>query len=490
MISLTLKNEIIQSYLKGKPQRTIAMELGISPTTVNKYVQEYKEAQRKAALETDEKIKAEILKNAIDAPKMKKPSSRKRRKFTDEISQRLNEILSDEQKKKEILGNWDKQKLNAAMIHRILIDEGFDIGLTTIKREISRRCRRRKECFIKQEYPFGQRYEFDFGEVKLVIGGQLRKFNLAVMAAPASGFRWAFLYQTQKFQTFLEAHQRFFEMTGGTPDEIVYDNMRNVVSSFKNKEKTINRELIKFANYYGFAIKTANVRKGNEKGTVEEAVKITRRQAFADKYRFESIEEAEAHLNHSMEKLNRNSLVKEERAFLKPLPPKYETASLVERKVNKYGFVSLNSISYSVPDHLVGRTVLVKEYDERIEIYCQGIQESVHKKPADGKTKTCAELTHFLHTLEQKPGALRNSAVLKSKPELKILFDLYFSAQPDEFIALVSKYQDLSEKQMAEQIRKHIESEKPEAIEKDDPSQKQILMIAEMFRQEAASVQR
>jgi hypothetical protein len=44
-------------------------------------------------------------------------------------------------------------------------------------------------------------------------------------------------------------------MTGGVWKEIVYDNMRNVVSKFIGKnEKELNEELVKMANYYGFRI--------------------------------------------------------------------------------------------------------------------------------------------------------------------------------------------------------------------------------------------
>ena len=44
----------------------------------------------------------------------------------------------------------------------------------------------------------------------------------------------------------MDSHVRFFEMMGGSYGEIVYDNMRNVVSKFIGKnEKELNEDLLK-----------------------------------------------------------------------------------------------------------------------------------------------------------------------------------------------------------------------------------------------------
>ncbi len=71
-----------------------------------------------------------------------------------------------------------------------------------------------------------------------MINGIRVKLHLAVFTAPASGFRYAYLYKSQKQEVFLDSHIKFFEMLGGSYDEVVYDNMRNAVSDFlPNREK-------------------------------------------------------------------------------------------------------------------------------------------------------------------------------------------------------------------------------------------------------------
>lgn len=73
---------------------------------------------------------------------------------------------------------------------------------------------------------------------------------------------------------FLDSHVRFFKMIGGVWKEVVYDNMRNVVSKFIGKnEKELNEDLVKMSLYYGFDINVTNAFSGNEKGYVEGSVK-------------------------------------------------------------------------------------------------------------------------------------------------------------------------------------------------------------------------
>lgn len=78
---------------------------------------------------------------------------------------------------------------------------------------------------------------------------------MAVFCAPASGFRWLYLYTNQKKAVFMDSHVQFFNEIGGVWQEVVYDNMKNVVSKFIGKnEKELNEDLLKMSVYYGFRI--------------------------------------------------------------------------------------------------------------------------------------------------------------------------------------------------------------------------------------------
>ena len=131
---------------------------------------------------------------------------------------------------------------------------------------------------------------------------------------------------------FIDSQVKFFDMVKGSYEEGVYDNMRNVVSKFVGRnEKEINRELLKLATYYGFSINVTNCFSGNEKGTVESAVKWIRNKVFAIRYEFDTFEEAEAYLQKQLVKINEGSSIDEEMKYLKPYRPKYESAHIFYR---------------------------------------------------------------------------------------------------------------------------------------------------------------
>ena len=162
----------------------------------------------------------------------------------------------------------------------MLVDQGFDISYCTIINKIREKNKKAKECFIKQSYNYGERLEYDFGEVKLLINGSLGTYHMAVISSPAGDFRWAYLYRNQKKEAFLDSHVKFFEMVGGVYKEVTYDNMKNVVTKFIGKnQKELNEDLLKLSIYYGFNINVTNCFSGNEKGHVEGSVKIIRSYA-------------------------------------------------------------------------------------------------------------------------------------------------------------------------------------------------------------------
>ena len=334
--------------------------------------------------------------------------------------------------------------LTNTQIHELIRKEGFDIGLTTIAIKIKEKRNKQKEAFIRQEYEYGQRFEYDFGEVKLTIDGKLTKGFLAVLTAPASGFRWAYLYHNSKKDVFLDSQARFFEMIGGCFKEGVYDNMKNVVTRFIGRsEKQLNEDLIKLATYYGFVINVTNCFSGNEKGSVEEAVRFIRNKVFAIKYEFSSFLEAQEHLQNELVKLNKDSLIEEEKKQLSPHRPIYETARITLNNVDKYSFVQVDNNFYSVPDYLVGKNVIIKNYPDIIDIYYKQDKIASHNKIV-GKKKTCIDIMHYLDTFTRKPGALRNSAALNSVPELKDIFNNYYKDNPRSFINILKENREKS----------------------------------------------
>ena len=396
---------ILKLKEQGLSNRGVAKTLGIDKKTVNKYWNQYKEKFKKLENATNSTEILKIQEDIVSKPKYNS-ASRIRRKITPECLKALEYILNDEDKKTKVLGT-NKQSLTKQQIHKLLKKQGFDISYSSVVLEINRIKQTGKECFIKQDYEYGDRLEYDFGEVKLVINGIVKKYYIAVLSSPAGNFRWCYLYDNCKKAVFLDSHVKFFKMIGGVWKEVVYDNMRNVVSKFIGKnEKELNEDLVKMSLYYGFEINVTNAFSGNEKGYVEGSVKYLRNKIFAENYKFSSEESAIEYMESQLMKLNENSKIEEEKAKLKPTKPPLELADIRKSVVNKYSFVQIENNFYSVPEYLVGLTVTSKIYYNKILIYSNNEFVCEHKK-LDGEKKISADIRHYLKTLTFKPGALK-----------------------------------------------------------------------------------
>lgn len=435
------KYAVISLKKKGVSNRQIEKDLQINRKTIARIWNSYKEAE-KFLLSSPDSPSSEPKESMDKLLHLSYDSStRTRRKLTPSVQQRILQILDGEDKKTSLLGSSHKQKLSTKQVLEILHSEGIDIGHSSVNTFL-REFRQSRQVFIRQEYSYGERLEYDFGEVKLVINGQVRVYYLAVLAAPASGFRWAYLYLTQNQKVFLDSHVQFFEMVKGSYKEVVYDNMRNVVTKFLGRhEKKLNDQLLNLAIYYGFDINVTNCFSGNEKGFVEGSVKKIRNFVFAKQYMFPTLEQAQKYLHQQLLELNKESKIEEEKKQLLPYRPMYELAEIEEAVVNKYSCVRIENNFYSVPDYLMAKKVTIKKYLDTILIYSHQEFVCEHKK-IDGYGGYQLILLHYLNTLRKKPGALKHSSVLKKYPELKSIYQEYYKRKPKEFIELLIRHKE------------------------------------------------
>jgi transposase len=444
------KYTIIKLKEEGFSNREVARQTGIDRKTVAKFWKSY--------LEDFDRLNAkestiEVIQERIISKPTYDSSNRYPRKYNDEIDKYIDEILEAEKHKAKVLGP-NKQSLTQYQIYQMVKEKGFNIGLTTVSNKLREKRDYAKECFIKQEYHYGDRLEYDFGEVKLVINGLVTHYYIAVLSSPASNFRWAYLYSNANKEAFMDSHVKFFEMVKGVYKEVVYDNMRNVVNKFVGRsEKVLNEDLINMALYYGFKVNVTNCFSGNEKGHVEGSVKFIRNKVFSKDYRFVSEDVAKKHLEDQLILLNKTSEIEQEMKNLKQYKPMLELARISQHLVDKYSFVRIDNNFYSVPDYLVGKEVIIHKYIDKIRIFSNNHEVAAHKK-VDGFNLVSVDIQHYLNTFLKKPGALKNSSALKSVPKLKSIYDLYFTTNPKHFIELLNKFRDKEINDVVDELTK------------------------------------
>ena len=437
--------KVIRLKTEGATNREINRETGYDRKKISEAWSRYR-GQISQLGEKGADVKS-IQDEMFSEPEYKKREGL-RRKYTPEIEEKLIAILEEEKAKNRRLGKGHKQKLTNIQIHAKLVKDGADISRPTINNELARLRRRMKEVSIKQLYDYGDRLEYDFGEVSLNCGEGFKVYHMAVFSSLAGKFKWAYLYTNEKQGVFMDSHVQFFEMIGGVWREVVYDNMRNVVSKFIGRnEKELNKELLKMANYYGFNPNVTNCFSGNEKGSVECAVKTTRNQIFAERDTFVNLSEAREYMRMRLIEMNAGSEIEAEKEALIPANPPLELSVMYERTVDHYSFIQIDTVFYSVPEELVGKKVIVKKYHDEIRVFYNNVIVCKHER-LFGNGNLSVDIYHYLETLRKKPGAVRNSAALKGIPKLKAIFDTHYADKPRKFIELFIENKELPIKEI------------------------------------------
>lgn len=436
-------NQVLQFKLEGYSNRKTAKITGVNRKTVAKKWYEYKEAQ--AQLKVDENNR--LAKEQLAMGRTYDISGRKKQKYTQEIEEHIIKILQEEVQRNQKLGQ-NKLRTTNAMIHQQLIDLNFDIGLTTVSTNVKRLKKHVTEVYIKQLYKLGERAEYDFGEVKLIIAGERVKVSLAVISCPASNYRFACAYNNQGLEVFKDSHVRFFEQVGGVYGEICYDNMRNVVTRFLGKsKKELNTTLLQLSNYYGFKINVTNAFSGNEKGHVEESVKHVRNTAFALKYSFDSLEDVNEYLQLELNKMNLKSDIEKEKLNLRPYKPPFEVGEYRKVNCNKYGFIRVNNKYYSIPEEYISKDVHVKIYVDAIYVYHSN-EKVCELIPIYNDEQYKVDIRHYCNTLKRKPGAITRSHALRSNETLVHVFKKYYSDDHKRFITIVMDNKNLCDDEL------------------------------------------
>jgi len=438
-----IKQEIILlSHRQGMSQRSISHELQISRKTVRKCIEDYENLQKGS-------VKPEtVLPTYLSSPPVFNVGTRSKVRLTEEIQCVIDTVL--EQNDTKIQQGMRKQILKKIDILQLIHDQGLEIGYTTVCNYICEKQGKSvagKETFIRQQYQPGSSCEFDWGEIKLNIGGQLSRFQLAVFTSSYSNYRYAVIFKRQDTLAFMESHVSFFEHIGGVYHQMVYDNMRIAIAKFIGKhEKEPTQALLQMKGHYQFSHRFCNAYSGNEKGHVERSVEYIRRKAFGFKSDFANMEEADKYLetviiriNQAKQQLTGRTAIEmfaDEKKLLWQYKAPLSCSDSVQLRVDKYATISYCTNRYSVSDKLVGCFVDVKVFSNTLEAYNQNKLVASHQRDY-GKHQWIISIEHYLDTLRQKPGALNGSVALTCSPYLKKLYLQYYTETPRDFIDLL-----------------------------------------------------
>ena len=460
MKTMVERNEVLTRYhVKGQSKRQIAGEMHISRHTVDRIVWEYERVCLDADGVCDMKAFATLLGSE---PKFNTPA-RTCPVVTDEIKGIIRKCLEDNRVRR--VTGMRKLQWTCRSIHTMLLERGFTLSYPSVCNHVRRisatmGTRPQKEVYVRREHDPGQECEFDWGEIPLVIGGRRQMVQMAVFTLLHSNRRSAWLFRRQDTLSLMEAHRNFFDEIQGVPQTMVYDNMKVAVTIRTGRQgrpavKYPTKAMQRLSLYYKFEERFCNARSGWEKGSVERSVEIVRHAAFVSRQSFETLDAAQNWLDRILLKINSTSgitgisdIQKQERIradlyCLQPAPQPMGCFEAEEHTPDNYGTINVDYNNYSVPEGLVGSSVLARVYSGHIAIYHQGRRVADHVR-LEGKGGWSMQLEHYLGTFLRKPGALDNSTAMRQVPaELAELYRIHFCpGRQREFIRFMMYARD------------------------------------------------
>lgn len=275
-------------------------------------------------------------------------------------------------------------KGNLERVHEELGAEGVQIGYSTLTDFCrARGLGQRHPKKPAGEYTFepGQEMQHDTSPHTVELGGVKHKLQCASLVLCFSRmifaqvfFRWTRLQARQ----FLTEALTFFE---GAAHTCMVDNSSVIIAHGVGPEAVPAAECQALAARFGFTFAAHNIGDANRSARVERPFHTIEHNFYAGRT-FTDIDDANQQLRAWCERRNEKrrrelqtrpiDLFATERTALKPLPPHipeiYEPWS---RMVDLIGFVTLHTNRYSAPFNLIGQSVEVREYKDRV-VLCRG----------------------------------------------------------------------------------------------------------------------
>lgn len=280
---------------------------------------------------------------------------------------------------------------NATVLHRELCEQGFTGSVIIVRRAISPlRATGRPTATVRFETGPGEQAQVDFGQVRVWIADVQVAAQIFVMTLGFSRRLFAVAFARQRLREWLGGHELAFQHFGGVTDRVVVDNARAMVLAHTREAITWHPTYADFAGYYGFRPWACAPYRPQTKGKVESGVKYVARNALAGK-RFHSW----AHLNAWLVEwattiadqrvhgtTHERPADRFAREALTPLDgrPPYAFAHVRERVVANDALVSIDGSRYSVPAHLAGTTVTVREHATDFTIWQRDTLVATHAR--------------------------------------------------------------------------------------------------------------
>ncbi|RLB98588.1 MAG: IS21 family transposase [Deltaproteobacteria bacterium] len=284
--------------------------------------------------------------------------------------------------KNQIIQMLEKHAYTARQIYQRITQDGFKGGITIVEDYVRKIRPPKTKAFLKLAFAPGECAQVDWGSYGAVrVGSTSRRLSFFVMVLCHSRMMYLEFTVSQTMEHFLGCHQNAFHFFGCVPEKIMVDNLKSaVLKRTVGCAPVFNPKYLDFANYYGFSIAACNVRKGNEKGRVENAVGYVKKNLLngldipdfsvmepVAKNWLDTIANVRVHGETGKRPVD---MFKKELPLLGRLPATpYDIGQISQVRASKQYRISLDGNQYTVPAQLAGVRLTLKKYQNTICLY-------------------------------------------------------------------------------------------------------------------------
>jgi len=373
--------------VEGVAIRRVAREMGISRNTVRNYLQ-------------------------VSEPVRREREARAR-PVLEKVAPRMDGLLDEWAPR-----TTPKQRITGTRIHRQLVEEGYRVGITTVREYLREKRRQAAEVYIPLVHRPGDEAQVDFFAVTVEEDGALHKVWKFVMRLMYSGRDFVWLYDRCDQLAFLDGHVQAFAYFDGVPRRVVYDNLSAAVKKRVRIERELTDRFRALVSHYLFEPCFTRLGEGHDKGGVEARGKGIRLAHLTPIPKGQCLREiAEGVLTavhkaaeSKVDREGKNVLDRfaEEAEKLRPVPEwPFEARRVKLVQVSKQALVRVEGVQYSVPSHWARLEATAYVGVEDIRITCFGEEVTVLKQRRGTRQ---VKYRNYLRELARKPQAVRQVA--------------------------------------------------------------------------------
>jgi transposase len=279
----------------------------------------------------------------------------------------------------------------ATVIRQRLKSRGFDGGLSILRAYLRNIRTKPKEAFIRFELQPGEQFQLDWGHFgSLAHGSASRKlYCLAVIECHSRMLTLEFTH-SQRQEALHRALLNAFRFFGGSPRELVHDNMLTAVIERDGPLIRFNEAFLDFLRPFHVAPVPCNIGQAHEKGKIEKGAIHFIRHNFWPLRSFRDHDDLQAQANLWRDEVanlrvhattGSRPIDRFRKEALRPLPELLpDCRDTAPAKVHADFSIRFDGNSYTVPPWLVGKTVVVKADPKTLTVYFKEKAVAIHQR--------------------------------------------------------------------------------------------------------------